>query len=112
MSLVADLFTSTYTTSIIMKSRLITMTVTAALLMTGCSKTPQDVVNDTYNAANEGKWEVLADYVLLDSVAPLTDQEKQQFKEAFYHMPEAPAYSVLDIQPSASTPPRTRLNSQ
>lgn len=82
-----------------MKFKFFTLAAAAVLVITACSKKPEDVVKETYNAANEGKWEVIADYLLLDSVAPLNEQEKAQFKESFYHLPAAPMYNALEFQP-------------
>lgn len=51
----------------------------AGVVMTGCDKKPDAIVNDAYKAASENKFENIAAYVLPDSVDKFSEDETKTF---------------------------------
>ena len=49
------------------------------LLVIGCSKKPETIVNDIYEGANKNDVSKILPYVVPDSVEPFTDEEKKAF---------------------------------
>lgn len=79
-----------------------------ALLTGACSKKPAEVANDIYNSANKMEFSNILPYIIPDSVAPFTDQEKQTFEqylsETYYQgigekMPLYSSYTVECEEP-------------
>lgn len=53
----------------------------AGMVMTGCGKKPEAIVNDVYKSASENKFENIAAYVLPDSIEPFSETEIQSFAD-------------------------------
>lgn len=82
-----------------------------ALIAGACSKKPAAVVEDVYKSANDKKFSRILPYILPDSVAPFTDQEKKTFDdyfaECFYG--DGPVYSSYTIECEEPTDDASRL---
>lgn len=76
------------------------MLVAAALglMLTSCSKKPEDVVKESYDAANEMRWEALVPYVTPEGLEKLSQEEIDMFKMYMTAaMPISPVYTSLEI---------------
>lgn len=71
-----------------------------AMLVTGCSKSPEGAVNDLYSAVQSKQFEKTLPYMLPDSVSALSDTEKEAYAEMLSgtFWPEAASYEVQSVE--------------
>ncbi|MCH5217407.1 MAG: SEL1-like repeat protein [Muribaculaceae bacterium] len=70
-----------------------------SLIAGACSKKPAAVVEDVYKSANDRKFSNILPFILPDSVAPFTDQEKKTFEEYLSdYFGDGPVYSSYTIE--------------
>lgn len=75
--------------------------VSAAMLFTACSKSPEAVVNELYTAVQSKQFEKTIPYLLPDSVSAFTEQEKTAFASSMSSStfwPEDASFSVTKVE--------------